>query len=67
MTQPKYRTAPGPPSKKYPDHRNDIENQKTEEHNNEKLNQLCKNICLIIGWSLVFCLIFVGRCVIFYQ
>ena len=26
--------------------------------NNEKRNQLCKNICLIIGWSLVFCLIF---------
>ena len=26
--------------------------------NDKKRNQLCKNICLIIGWSLVFCLIF---------
>ncbi len=30
----------------------------TIEKNNEKLDQLCKNICLIIGWSLVFGLLF---------
>ncbi len=28
------------------------------QKNNEKLDKLCKNICLIIGWSL-FCSIFI--------
>lgn len=34
----------------------EIRNQELLRKNNEKLDELCKNICLIIGWSLVICL-----------
>ncbi len=35
----------------------DIQRQKEAlRKNNEELDKLCKKICLIIGWSLVFCL-----------
>jgi hypothetical protein len=42
----------------YIEYQNDIEKQNLEalKKNNDKLDKLCKNICLIIGWSLVFCL-----------
>ena len=34
----------------------EIRNQELLRKNNEKLDELCKNICLIIGWSMVICL-----------
>ena len=44
----------------------EIRNQELLRKNNEKLDELCKNICLIIGWSLVICLfmyiIFIEMC-----
>lgn len=42
----------------YIEYQNNIEKQNLEalKKNNEKLDKLCKNICLITGWSLVLCL-----------
>lgn len=58
MAHPAYPTEPGPPRLPFSEYQNDIEKQNLEalKKNNEKLDKLCKNICLIIGWSLVFCL-----------
>ena len=59
MTHPQYINNSCHPSLPYSEYQNDIEKQNREESlkkNNEKLDKLCKNICLIIGWSLVLCI-----------
>ena len=58
MAHPAYPTEPGPPRLPFSEYNNDIEKQNQEalRKNNEKLNKLCKNICAIVGWSLVICL-----------
>tara|TARA_Y100000389_G_scaffold164155_1_gene167714 strand:+ start:129 stop:350 length:222 start_codon:yes stop_codon:yes gene_type:complete len=55
---PAYPTKPGPPRLPFSEYQNDIEKQNQEalRKNNEKLDELCNKICLIIGWSLVCCL-----------
>jgi hypothetical protein len=58
MVYPAYPTKPGPPRLPFSEYQNDIEKQNQEalRKNNEKLDELCNKICLIIGWSLVCCL-----------
>ena len=58
MARSAYQTEPGAPRLPFSRYQNDIEKQNQEalRKNNEKLDKLCKNICLIIGWSLVICL-----------
>ncbi len=58
MARSAYPTEPGPPRLPFSGYQNDIEKQNQEalRKNNEELDKLCKNICAIIGWSLVFCL-----------
>jgi len=58
MARSAYPTEPGRPSLPFSGYQNDIEKQNQEalRKNNEELDKLCKNICAIIGWSLVFCL-----------
>lgn len=59
MAHPAYLTKSGPPHLPFSEYNNDIEKQNQEalRRNNEELDKLCKNICLIIGWSLVCCLL----------
>ena len=59
MKHTQYTNNSDPPHLSYSEYQNDIEKQNREEalkKNNEKLDELCKNICLIIGWSLVLCI-----------
>ena len=58
MAHPAYPTEPGPPRLPFSEYQNDIEKQNQEalRKNNEELDKLCKNICAIVGWSLVICL-----------
>ena len=58
MARSAYPTEPCRPSLPFSGYQNDIEKQNQEalRKNNEELDKLCKNICAIIGWSLVFCL-----------
>lgn len=59
MAHPAYPTEPGPPCLSYSEYQSDIEKQNQEalRKNNEKLDKLCKNICLIIGWSLAITIV----------
>lgn len=59
MKHTQYTNNSDPSHLSYPEYQNDIEKQNREEalkKYNEKLDKLCKNICLIIGWSLVLCI-----------
>ena len=55
---PAYPTKPGPPRLPFSEYQNDIEKQNQEalRKNNEKLDETCKKICLIIGCILIGCL-----------